>query len=132
MEQIRVHVTAGGGSLEGPEVRHWHLDEPTDGQVTDSSARVLLRGWAAAPLGTKLHLVLKGNQQTCSYAFSDPRQDVVEHFAGGEPPLAVPLHCGFKREISVLELSGGVRFGFEAHGRIRWVGTVSATVSSVG
>ncbi len=115
--------------MDGAEIRHWHLDGPTDGLVTDPAAQIVLRGWGAAPLGTPMYLVLKSNQQTRSYPFSDPRQDVVEHFAGAQPPLALPLHCGFRHELSVPELVAGVRLGFETRGRITWVSLITALVT---
>ncbi len=115
--------------MDGAEIRHWHLDGPSDGLVTDPAAQIVLRGWAAAPLGTAMYLVLKNNQQTRSYPFSDPRQDVVDHFANVQPPLALPLHCGFRHELSVAELVAGVRLGFETRGRITWVSLITALVT---
>lgn len=78
-----------------------------------------------------MYLVLKSNQQTRSYPFSEPRQDVVEHFAGAQPPLALPLHCGFRHELSVAELMAGVRLGFEARGRITWVSLITVLVADL-
>jgi hypothetical protein len=115
--------------LNGAEIQQWHLDGPTDGLVTEPAALIVLCGWAAAPLGTAMHLALQSNQQTRSYPFSDPRQDVVEHFASAQPPLALPLHCGFRHEISVAELVTGVRIGFETRGRITWVSLITAIVA---
>lgn len=131
MRRICVHVTACSGSLDGAEIRDWHLDEPTDGLVTDPAAQIVLRGWAAAPLGTPIYLVLKYHQQTRSYPFSEPRQDVVEHFAVAQPRLALPLRCGFRQELSVAELVAGVRLGFETRGRITWVSLITALVADL-
>jgi hypothetical protein len=129
MKRCHVQVSSRGGSLEGHGFRHWHLDGPPDGFVADASAGLLLRGWAAAPLGTEMFFVLKSNQLTGSYPCLDPRQDVVDHFANAQPPLTLPVRCGFRREIPVLELLTGLQLGLETRGRITWVSTLTAIFS---
>jgi hypothetical protein len=131
MMRYRIQVSSGGGSLEGTAIRHWHLDGPPDGFVADASAMILLRGWAAAPLGVEVFFVLKSNQLTRSYPCLDPRQDVVDRFANAQPPLPLPARCGFLHEIPVLELLAGVQLGFETRGRITWVSTLTAIVSDL-
>jgi hypothetical protein len=78
-----------------------------------------------------MYLVLKSNQQTRSYPFTDPRQDMVDHFANAQPPLELPLHCGFRQEVSALELPSGLRLGFETSGHITWVSLITAGFDGV-
>ncbi|MEI7773793.1 MAG: hypothetical protein WCK17_03380 [Verrucomicrobiota bacterium] len=127
-KRCRISVSLSGDSLEKSAICQWHLEGPTDGAELDSSAIIQLRGWAAAPLGTDVYFVLRANQGTRSYPLADHRQDVTVHFSNADPPLEIPLHCGFLHDLQVAELFAGVRLGLETRGIITWVATVTAAM----
>jgi hypothetical protein len=127
IKRCRITVRATEENLKN-EIHDWFLDTPCNDTEVDSTGIIDLRGWVATPLGTAAHFVLRTKQRTRSYPCNDPRPDVVQHFANAQPPLEIPLHCGFHHDLQMAELFAGVRLGMETRGIITWVATITAAL----
>ena len=82
-------------------------------------------------VGVEVYLVIQGPLDTRSYPCREARMDVVEHFARATPPMEVSLRCGYRHRVSVAELFGGVRLGFETCGVVVWVSRLKAAIQEV-
>lgn len=131
IKRCQVTVSPTGESLQKSNIHGWFLDWPTHGTQIDTAATIQLRGWAAAPLGTDVYFVLRTRQRTRCYPCTDPRQDVMDHFANAQPPLEIALHCGFHHDLQAAELFAGVELGLETRGVITWVVTITAAMSDL-
>lgn len=108
-------------------VSRWHLDSPKPGFTVED--KCLLNGWALAREGNQsnLHYVLHLEEGTFSCPMNAERLDVPHVLKIQKKDEGITYNYGFNILLDRYQIEGGVRLGFESHGLIQWMATLSVT-----